>query len=153
MKRNVAITLVTTAAIAAISLGCFAGCSKKKEASQIASAKLFRNDHAVEATVDLSDGYSCEFTRGAIYLFDKSDGDAVAIAMTLEQDAYDDYAAAAGSASDRKDINGGVMFSADGKTIYICTVGDSAYFAIFADKATTAQMEKYIARFNVVPES
>ncbi len=96
---------------------------------------------------------SCEFTRGAIYLFDKSDGDAVAIAMTLEQDAYDDYAAAAGSASDRKDINGGVMFSADGKTIYICTVGDSAYFAIFADKVTTAQMEKYIARFNVVPES
>ena len=151
MKRTI-LTAITTAIVTAIAIACFAGCSKQS-VKQTATAYLDQEGNTVTATVDLSDGYSCEFTRGAIYLFDKSDGDAVAIAMTLDQDAYDDYAAAAGSASDRKDINGGVMFSADGKTIYICTVGDSAYFAIFADKATTAQMEKYIARFNVVPES
>ena len=151
MKRTI-LTAITPAIVTAIAIACFAGCSKQS-VKQTATAYLDQEGNTVTATVDLSDGYSCEFTRGAIYLFDKSDGDAVAIAMTLEQDAYDDYAAAAGSASDRKDINGGVMFSADGKTIYICTVGDSAYFAIFADKATTAQMEKYIARFNVVPES
>jgi hypothetical protein len=151
MKKTI-LTAITTAIVTAIAIACFAGCSKQS-VKQTATAYLDQEGNTVTATVDLSDGYSCEFTRGAIYLCDRNDADAVAIAMTLEKDTYDDYAAAAGSASDRKDINGGVMYSADGQYIYICKVGDSAYFGIFADKATSAQMEKYIARFDVVPES
>ena len=153
MKRTI-VTAVTTAIVtAAIAIACFAGCAKKS-VKQTATAYLNQEGNTITATVDLSDGYSCEFARGAIYLYDQEikDGvESVVIATTLDEEVFNDYLATAESAADRKDINGGVMYSADGEMIWLCKVGDSAYFGIFAENATAAQMEKYIARFSVVP--
>ena len=155
MKRNVAITLVTTAAIAAISLGCFAGCSKKKEASQIASAKLFRNDHAVETTVDLSDGYSCEFTQGAVYVYDQEKNEdipEVAIGIALSEKSYNDCLEMAQNDKHSKEINDGIMYTDGYSMIYVCKVGDDAFFGIFAEDVNAAEMQDIINRISTSPE-
>lgn len=154
MKRTIVTAITTAIVTAAIAIACFAGCAKKS-VKQTATAYLDQEGNTVTATVDLSDGYSCEFARGAIYLYDRENKDgveAVVIAMTLDEEVFNGDLAAAESAADRKDVNGGVMYSADGEMIWLCKVGDSAYFKICAENATATQMEKYIARFSVVPE-
>ena len=88
------------------------------------------------------------------YLYDqenKEGVDAVAIGISLVQDTYNDYLAAAKANANSKEINGGIMYQADGQMIFIQTVGTSAYFGVFADNVTPAQMEKLVARFTVVP--
>lgn len=153
MKRTIATAVITAVVTAAIAIACFAGCAKKS-VKQTASAYLDQEETTVEATVDLTDGYSCDFARGAIYLYDqenKEGVDAVAIGISLVQDTYNDYLAAAKANANSKEINGGIMYQADGQMIFIQTVGTSAYFGVFADNVTPAQMEKLVARFTVVP--
>ena len=154
MKRTIAIAATTAIVTAAISIACFAGCAKKS-GKQTASAFLDQEGTPVEATVDLSKGYSCDIARGAVYLYDKENKegvDAVAIGISLGQDTYNDYLAAAKANANSKEVNGGIMYQADGQMIFIQTVGTSAYFGVFADNVTPAQMEKLVARFTVVPE-
>ena len=137
MKRTIATAVITAVVTAAIAIACFAGCAKKS-VKQTASAYLDQEENTVEATVDLTDGYSCDFARGAIYLYDqenKEGVDAVAIGISLGQDTYNDYLAAAKANSNSKEINGGIMYQADGQMIFIQTVGTSAYFGVFADNA------------------
>ena len=150
MKHTIIKTLVAVI-VAAFAIGCLAGCAKKS-VKQTASAYLDQDGNTVDVTVELTGGYSCDFARGAIYLYDKENKegvDSVAIAMTLEKDTYDDYMAAANNS---KDIAGGIMYQGDGEMVFLRTVGSDAYFAIFARGATAAQMESYIARFEVVPD-
>lgn len=149
MKKTMATTLTAIIVTAAISIACFAGCAKKSEpVKQYASAYLAAEDGNITATVDLSDGYSCEFATGAVYLYDK-DANNAAIGITLEQDLYEDYISRSQKASDRKELNGGIMFSEDDQMIYICDAGDSAHFAILADGVNASQMESIAARFTV----
>lgn len=151
MKKTIATALTAIIVTAAISIACFAGCTKKSEpVKQYASAYLMTQEGKIETKVDLTDGYSCEFTSGAVYLYDK-DAKNVAIAISLEQDTYEDYVAHSQAASDSKDLNGGVMYSEDNQMIYICSVGDGAYFGIFAEGANASQMESIAARFTVEP--
>ena len=70
MKRTIAIAATTAIVTAAISIACFAGCAKKS-GKQTASAFLDQEGTPVEATVDLSKGYSCDIARGAVYLYDQ----------------------------------------------------------------------------------
>ena len=149
MKKTIATALTAIIATVVLATACFAGCAKKSEpVRQYASATLRTENSEFITTVDLSDGYSCEFTSGAVYLYDK-DAKNVAIAISLEQDTYEDYASHAQAASDCKEFKGGVMFTEDNQMIYICKVGDSAFFGIFAEGANASQMESIVTRFDV----
>lgn len=44
------------------------------------------------------------------------------------------------------------MFQEDNTMIYITKVSTDSYFGVFAENATSAQMEKYVSRFTVAPE-
>ena len=154
MKRTIVTAVITAIVTAAITAACFAGCAKKST-KQTASVYLDQEGNTVTATVDLSDGYSCDFSRGAVYLYDqenKEGVDSVAIGITLGQDTYEDYLAAAKADANSKEINGGIMYQADGEMNFIKPVGDSAYFGIFSQNATPSQMEKLVERFEVAPE-
>ena len=154
MKRTIATAVITAIVTAAIAATCFAGCAKKS-VKQTASAYLSQEGNTVTATVDLTDGYSCDFARGAVYLYDqenKEGVDAVAIGITLGQEVYEDYLAEAKADANSKEIAGGIMYQADGQMNWIRTAGDSAYFGVFAENATPAQMEKLVERFEVAPE-
>ena len=150
MKKTIATIAITAVVTAAIAAACFAGCARKS-VKQTATAYLDQEENTVTATVDLSDGYSCDIARGAIYLSDDKDN-AVAMGLTLGQDTYEDYLAAAKADANSKELAGGVMFQRDGEMIFVKTVGDSAHFGVFADNATPAQMEKLVERFTVAPE-
>ena len=151
MKKTIVTALTAIIATATIATACFAGCAKKNETvRQYASANLSSEDSVIETTVDLRDGYSCEFSSGAVYLYDK-DANNTAIAITLEKDTYDDYASHSQAASDCKALNGGVMFTEDNQMIYICKAGDSGFFGIFAKGVNAAQMESIVTRFTVEP--
>ena len=150
MKKTIATIAITAITTVVIAAACFAGCAKKS-VKQTASAYLDQEDNTITATVDLTDGYSCDFARGAVYLQDEK-GNEVAMGLTLGQDVYEEYAAAAKADANSKEIAGGVMYQGDGEMVFVKTVGDSAYFGIFAQNATPAQMEKLIERFTVAPE-
>jgi len=150
MKKTIVTAVITAIVTAAIAAACFAGCAKKS-VKQTATAYLDQEENTVTATVDLSDGYSCEFARGAVYLYDQ-ENKSIATGLTLGQDVYEDYLAAAKADANSKELDGGVMFQRDGEMIFVKTVGESAYFGVFADNATPAQMEKLVARFTVEPE-
>lgn len=153
MKRTIAIAATTAIVTAAISIACFAGCAKKS-GKQTASAFLDQEGTPVEATVDLSKGYSCDIARGAVYLYDKENKegvDAVAIGIILDEEVYNDYLKASKNDEEAKEINGGVMYQADGEMIFITKVSDNAYFGIFAQDTTASKMEKIVERFEVAP--
>lgn len=157
MKKTIAIALTAIIVTTGIAIACFAGCAKKKEpVVHTTKAYLNQSGTVVEATVDLTDGYSCEFARGAVYLYDQENKEGVpaaAMVVTLEEETYNDYVKASKKADDSKEFKGGIVYSEDGQTVYISKAGDSAYFAIFAEKATADQMENFINRINVVPEN
>ena len=156
MKRTIAISVVTSVAVTAIALGCFAGCTKKKDPSQIASARLVRNDHAVETTVDLSDGYSCEFTSGAVYVYDQEkteETSEVAIGIALSEKSYNDCLEMSKNDKNHKEINDGVMYTDGYSTIYVYQVGDDAFFGIFADNVNQFEMLNLIGRITTSPEA
>ena len=147
MKKTIVTAITAIVVTAAISIACFAGCAKKSEpVRQFASAHLFQDDSVITTKVELTDGYSCDFATGAVYLDDK-DGNSVAMGITLEQEVFEEYEAEAQEASERKDLNGGVMYKADNTMIYLIKVGEDGYFAIFADGANATQMEAIVARF------
>ena len=150
MKKTIATIAITAITTVVIAAACFAGCAKKS-VKQTASAYLDQEDNTITATVDLTDGYSCDFARGAVYLQDEK-GNEVAMGLTLGQDVYEEYAAAAKANANSKEIACGVMYQGDGEIVFVKTVGDSAYFGVFAQNATPAQMEKLIERFAVAPE-
>ena len=149
MKKTIATALTAIIATAILAIACFAGCAKKSEpVKQYASAYLDGENGVVVTTVDLSDGYSCEFTSGAVYLYDK-DANNAAIAITLDQEVYEDYVSHSQAASDCKEFKGGLMYKEDNTMVYICKVGDSEFFGIFADGANASQMESIVTRFDV----
>lgn len=149
MKKTIATIAITAVVTAAIAAACFAGCARKS-VKQTATAYLDQDGNTITATVDLAGGYSCDIARGAIYLDDKDD--TVAMGLTLDKEVFDDYAAAAKECADSKELNGGVMYEGDGQMIFIKAVGNSAYFGVFAENTTPAQMEKLVERFDVAPE-
>jgi hypothetical protein len=150
MKKTIATIAITAITTVVIAAACFAGCAKKS-VKQTASAYLNQEDNTITATVDLTDGYSCDFARGAVYLEDDK-GNSVAMGLTLGQDVYEEHVEAAKADANSKEIAGGVMYQGDGEMVFVKTVGDSAYFGIFAQNATPAQMEKLVERITVAPE-
>ena len=156
MKRTIASTLAALALTVGLAFACIAGCANKSEqVKQTATAYLDQTGNSVTATVDLSNGYSCDFARGAIYLYDQENKEGVpcvAMGITLDEQVYNDYIKASKEAKDSTEIKDGIMYSADGRMIYVCKVGEAGFFGVFAEHASPAQMESFISRFEVVPE-
>ena len=154
MKKTIAITATTILTASVIGLSCFVGCAEKKKAEkQTVSAYLDQIGNTVEATVDLSDGYSCEFSRGAIYIYDDSSKEnAKAIGMTLDKAVYDEYLVDAQNDANHKDVKDGVIFKIGDQVGYIRTVGDDAYFAIFSNTVNADQMEQIADRIELTAE-
>ena len=72
MKKTIATALTAIIALTILGIACFAGCAKKSEpVKQYSSAYLNGENGVVITTVDLTDGYSCEFSTGSVYLYDK----------------------------------------------------------------------------------
>ena len=159
MKKATIIKVTSLFAVSVIGISAFAGCAMKQgknnDRKQITSAYLNQSGSSVEATVDISDGYSCEFTRGAIYLYDQNtDENAQAIGLTLDKDVYDEYMTDANNDKDHKEVKDGIIFTIDDQIAYIRTVDDNAYFAIFAygDGVDADQLEKIAERISIAPE-
>ena len=100
--------------LAAVLLLSLAACSSGNVNSgkQTASAYLDQeSDAAIEVTVDLSGGWSVEFVRGAVYLYDSEiteTNDGVAMLVTLDKEVYEEDLEAAMADESRKEADGGV---------------------------------------------
>ena len=149
MKKTICLLL---AAILVLSLAaCGAGNTNKAEnGKQTASAYLNQSEDAVvEVTVDLSGGWSVEFVRGAVYLYDgeiTAGKESVAMLITLDQEVYEEDLAKAMADGSHKEADSGIYFTGDGnRAAYLTALNDSAYILITAkDKAG---MEAIVSRF------
>ncbi|MBE7070582.1 MAG: hypothetical protein E7386_08790 [Ruminococcaceae bacterium] len=154
MNKTVAVAVAGFIAMVIIVVACIAGFSLQYKQRQTVSAYLGREDNPVTATVDLTGGYSCEFAKSAVYVYDteiKNGAKPKAIAMTLAKEVYEEDLAQASADKNCRSFNGGSIYTADGQTVFIRTVGNNSYFAIFADTedVTPYQMERFARRFTV----
>ncbi len=150
MKKTICI-LIAVCIILAIA-ACGAG--NADGGKQTASAHLDQDsDAVVDVTVDLSGGWSVDFARGAVYLYDgeNTEGkESVAMLITLDQEVYEENMAAAEADKDHKDADGGVYYSYDeDEGAYLTSLNDSAYILITANKA---DIESIVARFTLALE-
>lgn len=147
MKREIC-TLLT-----AVLLLSLAACSSGNANSgkQTASAYLNQeSDAAIEVTADLSGGWSVEFVRGAVYLYDSEiteTNNGVAMLVTLDKEVYEEDLEAAMADESRKEADGGVYYTYyEDEMGYLTSLNDSAYVLITADKA---DIEAVVARFTL----
>jgi hypothetical protein len=147
MKRIICTLL---AVVLLLSLGaCSSG--NAKSGKQTASAYLNQeSDAAIEVTVDLSGGWSVEFVRGAVYLYDSEiteTNDGVAMLVTLDKEVYEEDLEAAMADESHKEADGGVYYTYyEDEMGYLTSLNDSAYVLITADKA---DIEAIVARFTL----
>ena len=90
MKKNIALILTTAMIFGTTPV--FA--EEAFPGKQTATAILDQEGHSVKVVVDLSGGWSADFARGAVYLYDGPNDvntDAVAIGITQEEETYNDY--------------------------------------------------------------
>lgn len=147
MKRTICTLL------AAVLLLSLAACSSGNVNSgkQTASAYLDQeSDAAIEVTVDLSGGWSVEFVRGAVYLYDSEiteTNDSVAMLVTLDKEVYEEDLEAAMADESHKEADGGVYYTYyEDEMGYLTSLNDSAYVLITANKA---DIEAIVARFTL----
>ena len=144
MKRL--ITLAMALMLTFMVVGCGAQESSEPASApvkQTATAHLDQEGTTVDVCVDLSDGWSCEFARGAVYLYEGENAEgveAVAIGETLAKDVYEDYIKGAKDQENFKEIENGVAYTdANGESIYCFSVEDKAYFMIDVTKGADAE--------------
>ena len=145
MKR----TLCTLMAV--VMLLSLAACGTTNSGKQTASAYLDQEyEAAIEVTVDLSGGWSVEFVRGAVYLYDSEiteTSESVAMLVTLDKEVYEEYLVEAMADDNRKETDGGIYFTQyEDEMGYLASVNDSAYVLITAKKA---DIEAIVARFTL----
>lgn len=104
---------------------------------QSASAYLDQEKNTVVATIDLTDGWSVEFARGAFYLYDEEisgDTEATAIGITLDNEVYKEDLAEAIESASHEEADGGIYYDrSDNAHCFLCTVDDSAYFLLVTE--------------------
>ncbi len=150
MKKTICILIAVCIMLALAACGAGTADSGK----QTASAYLDQDsDTVVDVTVDLSGGWSVDFARGAVYLYDgeNTEGkESVAMLITLDQEVYEENMAAAEADKDHKDADGGVYYTYDeDEGAYLTALNDSAYILITANKA---DIESIVARFTLALE-
>lgn len=153
MKKTICMLLTIILALALA--GCGAGAADKTDGGkQTASAYLDQDGSCVEVTVDLTGGWSVEFARGAVYLYDgeiTEDKESTAMLITLDKDVYEEDMAEAMADQNHKDVDGGVYYTGSGNEgSYLTSLNDSAYVLITTqDKAN---IEDIVARFTLTSD-
>lgn len=145
MKRTICTLL------AVVLLLSLAACGATNSGKQTASAYLDQDgDAAIEVTVELSGGWSVEFVRGAVYLYDSEiteTNDGVAMLVTLDKEVYEEDLEAAMADESHKEADGGVYYTYyEDEMGYLTSLNDSAYVLITANKA---DIEAIVARFTL----
>ena len=148
MKKAICVLLAVVMVLALAACGS----GNTSSGKQTASAYLNQNeDVAVEVTVDLSGGWSVEFVRGAVYLYDGeiTEGrEGVAMLITLDKEVYEEDLAKAMGDQNRKEADGGVYYTGDGdRGAYLASLNDSAYVLITA--TNKKDIEAIAARFTL----
>ena len=127
----------------------------KTEERQTASAYLDQSEDIVVAvTADLSGGWSVEFARGAVYLYDGeiTEGkDCAAMLITLDAEVYGEYLEEAMADEDHEEADGGVYFPFfEDEDAYLTSLEDSAFILITASADT--DIEAVVSRFELAAE-
>lgn len=126
--------LLALAAVSALTFGIAATTyASDFTGKQTASAHLSQQGNEVTVTVDMSDGWSAEFAHGAVYLYagPVKDDDCAAIAMTLDEEVYNEYMDSALEQEDYFEEDDVTYFVEEyGMKDYFFKVGDDAYFMI-----------------------
>jgi len=156
MKKT-AIALAGAAALAfgftAVGFGAETESEEYPTYEQTASAWLDQGGNEVLVTVDLTGGWSAEFAHGAVYLYDgKVDENtpATAIAVTLDQEVFEEYVASAPSQENYREFARSFSYTEeDGSTDYFFSVGPDAYFMISVSPEEDA--DTVSSRFSVEP--
>lgn len=135
MKKTFA-SLLAVCVFLAFCLCAGAGIAETaNEGRQVAIARLDQGGNEISVMIDLSGGWSVDFSSGAFYLYDGGyiEGkDAVAIGMTLEQEVFENYRAEAASSESYRQLEGSEYYAQeDGTCSYLTRVGDDAYFLLW----------------------
>ena len=123
--------------------------------SQTAQAYLDQDtDTPSVVTVDLSGGWSVEYARGAVYLYDGPAGvDVPSVAMlnSLDKNVYEEYIEQANADENKTEADGGIYFTLyEDEGAYITSVDDAAYFLITSTDADA--IKDIVARFTLALE-
>lgn len=128
---------------------CLAACSNSTNVKQTASAYLAQDKTpALEVTVDLSNGWSAEFARGAAYLYDGeiTEGkESVAIVSTVDKDVYEENLKKAQADEGKKEVEGGIFYTNESdEGVYLTAVSETTFVTITAKNK--ADIEAIAAR-------
>ena len=120
---------------------------------QTATAILDQDGNEVEVTVDLTDGWSVEFARGAVYLTAgkaSEDTDVAAIGLTLDEDVFTEYMAEALASDTYREFAHSFMYVDENNySNYFYKVGTDGYFMISV--SPDADGDAVSSRFSVGP--
>ncbi len=146
MKKTICVILAVCIVLSLAACGS----GNVNSGKQTASAYLDQSEAAVvKVTVDLSGGWSVEFARGAVYLYNGeiTEGkESVAMLITLDKKVYEEHLAKAMAVGSRKEADDGIYFAGDGnQAAYLTALNDSAYILITAKEK--ASMEAIVSRF------
>ena len=101
--------------LAAVLLLSLSACGTTDSGKQTASAYLDQEGEAtVEVTVDLSSGWSVEFVRGAVYLYDSEiteTNEGIAMLVTLDKEVYEEDLEDAMADESHKEADGGIYYT------------------------------------------
>lgn len=135
--------------------GCGASGTKSvSTGKQTAAATFYLNDISADVSVDISGGWSIEFSTGAVYLYDgENDGqrEAIAHGYIIDQAEYDENVTEYRDYESFTEVENGVKFSEGegGSNKYLFAVGNGLYYMIAANQ--DADAEAIYARFEVKP--
>ena len=161
MKK--AICLIGSVALcAALLAGCGQSGAPAETAAdavkQSASAWLTAEDDEGRflAKVDLTGGYSVEFSSGAVYLYDQEivDGEteSVAMAVSLSEEVYNEYMDEANQSDTYREVDGAYVAYVNGsdEDSYLVQVGENGFVLITMDHGDDS--DDLFARFTFEEE-
>jgi hypothetical protein len=152
MKRIVGL-LASITLVLCVLAGCGASGGS---AAQVASTEVDFNGATVKVDVDVSGGWSAEFTEvGTVYLYNVEnpgdDATQIANAYIIDQAEYDENVTEYKDYESFTEVENGVKFSEEegGSNKYLFAVGNGLYYMIAANQ--DADAESIYARFEVKP--
>ena len=154
MKKALCMLMTAAMVFSGVSGGAAMVSAEEAGATQTASAYLDQDGATVDVTVDLSGGWSVEFARGAVYLYEagsSTDESAAAMCITLDQEVYEGYLEEALAQEGSREEDGGVYYTGyEEEGRFIVSLDDKAYVLITAENQE--EIEELVSRFTLVPE-